>query len=129
MNSDIAETKKFIYNSNNSICVNASLYQNAGASIIQELACALAHTNEYIEIFGPAIITKIHFNFSIGNNYFFEIAKLRAFRILLDALLNEYKVDDFTAHIFSKPTLRNKTIYDYNVNMLRTTSEDRKSVV
>ena len=83
MNSDITETKKFIYNSNNSICVNASLYQNAGASIIQELAYALAHTNEYIEIFGPSIITKIHFNFSIGNNYFFEVAKLRAFRLSL----------------------------------------------
>ena len=63
MNSDIAETKKFIYDSNNSISVNASLYQNAGASIIQELAYALAHTNEYIEIFGTSIITKIHFNF------------------------------------------------------------------
>ena len=129
MNSDIAETKKFIHNSNNSICVNASLYQNAGASIIQELAYALAHTNEYIEIFGPSIITKIHFNFSIGNNYFFEVAKLRAFRILLDALLNEYKIDDFTAHIFSKPTLRNKTIYDYNVNMLRTTSECMSAIL
>ena len=58
MNSDIAETKKFIYDSNNSISVNASLYQNAGASIIQELAYALTLIElfeSYINFFVSAI--------------------------------------------------------------------------
>lgn len=111
------------------IAVNASLYQNAGATNTQQLAYALAHANEYLNHFGADIADKIHFNFSIGSNYFFEIAKLRAFRILWNSLLNEYGVTNNQAHIFTQPSLRNKTLYDYNVNMLRTTSECMSAVL
>ncbi len=123
LNSDKEALKKIVSDTDNSLCVNASIYQNAGATITQELAYALAHTNEYLEIFGSSVADKIHYNFSIGSNYFFEIAKLRAFRILHDSLMKEYGTENQIAHIFTKPSLRNKTIYDYNVNMLRTTSE------
>ena len=129
LKSDLKEKNKYIQSVNNSICVNASLYQNAGASIIQELAYALAHTNEYIELFGKSIAPKIHYTFSIGSNYFFEIAKLRAFRLLVDALLTEHGVKSTPIHIFTKPSLRNKTIYDYNVNMLRTTTECMSAIL
>ena len=129
LNSDLKEKNKYIQSVNNSICVDASIYQNAGASIIQELTYALAHTNEYIELFGKSIAPKLHYIFSIGSNYFFEIAKLRAFRILLDALLNEHGVKNTPIHIFTKPSLRNKTIYDYNVNMLRTTTECMSAIL
>ncbi|MBL4604388.1 MAG: methylmalonyl-CoA mutase, partial [Flavobacteriaceae bacterium] len=75
LTSDIDNAKKISASGiANSICVNASLYQNAGASMVQELAYALAHTNEYIEMFGSETATKIHYEFSVGNNYFFEIA-------------------------------------------------------
>lgn len=120
---DILKTKKFATTVNHPIHIDASLYQNAGATIIQQLAYAIAHTNEYIEIFGKSIANKIHYSFSVGGNYFFEIAKLRAFRLLLCALFKEHGIPETSAHIFSKPSLRNKTIYDHNVNMLRTTSE------
>ena len=129
LNADISEKAKFIHTVANSICVDASLYQNAGATIIQELAYALAHTNEYIELFGESIAPKIHYIFSIGSNYFFEIAKLRAFRILIEVLLKERGIQHTTIHIFTKPSLRNKTIYDYNVNMLRTTSECMSAIL
>ena len=129
LNSDLKEKNKYIQSVNNSICVNASLYQNAGASIIQELAYALAHANEYIELFGKSIAPKIHYIFSIGSNYFFEIAKLRAFRLLVDTLLTEHGVKNTPIHIFTKPSLRNKTIYDYNVNMLRTTTECMSAIL
>ena len=129
LKSDISETNKFINRVDNSICVNASLYQNAGANSVQELAYALAHTNEYIEIFGTSIASKIHYVFSTGSNYFFEIAKLRAFRILHEALLKEHGIENITVHIFTKPSKRNKTIYDYNVNMLRTTSECMSAIL
>ncbi|CAA0200452.1 methylmalonyl-CoA mutase subunit beta [Tenacibaculum maritimum] len=118
-----------IINTNNSINVNASLYQNSGANITQQLAYALAHGHEYLNYFGGDIASKIHFNFSIGSNYFFEIAKLRAFRVLWTSLLNEYHVNNTTTHIFSQPSLRNKTLYDYNVNMLRTTSECMSAIL
>ena len=129
LNSDINEVKKFTGSVKNSISVNVSLYQNAGASIVQELAYSLAQTNEYIELYGNSVANKIHYIFSVSSNYFFEIAKLRAFRILHKSLLKELGVESQTAHLFSQPSLRNKTIYDYNVNMLRTTSECMSAIL
>ncbi len=113
----------------NCLAVNASVYQNAGANTIQQLAYALSHANEYLNHFGADIASKIHFNFSVGTNYFFEIAKLRAFRVLWNALLKEYNTSVNEAHIFAQPTLRNKTLYDYNTNMLRTTSECMSAIL
>ena len=116
-------------NTSNSISVSSDLYQNAGANITQQLAYTLAHANEYLNHFGSEIASKIHFTFSVGSNYFFEIAKLRAFRILWSALLEEYNVENKEAHLFVQPSLRNKTLYDYNVNLLRTTTECMSAIL
>jgi methylmalonyl-CoA mutase len=126
---DIGSTKSMMGTVQNCISVDASIYQNGGANMIQQLAYALAQTNEYIELFGTDVIKQIHYQFAVGSNYFFEIAKLRAFRILHASLLNEYGVGDLAPNIFTQPSLRNKTIYDYNVNMLRTTSECMSAVL
>jgi methylmalonyl-CoA mutase len=56
-------------------------YQNAGANMVQELAYTLAHANEYFNRIST-INQPIVFEVSVGTNYFFEIAKLRALRIL-----------------------------------------------
>ena len=129
LQSDISQTKKLFSITNQSICVDASLYQNAGATIHQELAYSLAHTNEYLEMFGKSVATKMHFSFSVGSHYFFEIAKLRAFRLLISTLFQAHGVSDNGIHIFTKPSLRNKTVYDYNVNMLRSTSECMSAIL
>lgn len=129
LKSDISQTKKLLSITNRSICVHASLYQNAGATMHQELAYALAHTNEYLEMFGKSVAAKIHFSFSVGGNYFFEIAKLRAFRLLISSLFQAHGVSDSSIHIFTIPSSRNKTIYDYNVNMLRTSSECMSAIL
>ena len=113
----------------NSIAVNCGIYQNAGANCSQQLAYALSHANEYLNHFGEKVANKIHFNFSVGTNYFFEIAKLRAFRLLWSALLKEYGFQESKTHIFAQPSLRNKTLYDYNTNMLRTTSECMSAIL
>ena len=113
----------------NTICVDVSLYENAGAGIVQQLAYALAHTNEYIYKLNKNILTNIHFIFSVRGNYFFEIAKLRAFKILIKALFKEYNIENSNIEIFVQPSLRNKSIYDYNVNMLRTTSECMSAIL
>lgn len=128
LKSDHTQLEEIAKATQNAICVNASIYQNAGATIVQQLAYALAHANEYLNHFGSSIANNIHFNFSVGSNYFFEIAKLRAFRVLWNALLKEYNTE-VTAHIFTQPSTRNKTIYDYNVNMLRTTSECMSAII
>lgn len=126
---DHNQLEKIVKSSNNCISVSGDLYQNAGANITQQLAYTLAHANEYLNHFGKEVASKISFNFAVGSNYFFEIAKLRAFRILWESLLNKYDVKNVEAHIFTQPNLRNKTLYDYNVNMLRTTSECMSAIL
>lgn len=103
------------------LAVNVSNYQNAGANTTQQLAYAMAHVNEYLNYFGT-IEKSIVFKVAVGGNYFFEISKLRALRWLFSSLVDVYNLP-LTCEILAFPTNRNKTIYDYNVNMLRTTSE------
>ncbi len=108
-----------------SIAVDLSLYQNAGANMAQQLAYALAHANEYLN-FGYR--NAIAFNVSMGSNYFFEIAKLRALRWLWDTLAKEYHIAE-DCHIVAIPSKRNKTLYDYNANLLRTTTEYMSAIL
>jgi len=107
--------------------ISAGIYQNAGANIVQQLAYTLAHANEYFNRI-PAINQPITIEVSVGTNYFFEIAKLRALRLLFSTLAKEYN-HNFDCHIIATPTKRNKTIYDYNVNMLRTTTECMSAIL
>jgi methylmalonyl-CoA mutase len=107
--------------------IDTSIYQNAGANIIQQIAYALSHANEYLTTFGEKIAPVLHFEFSIGSNYFFEIAKLRAFRYLWGKLTDNKGT--IPAKIIAKPGFRNKTIYDNNVNMLRTTTEYMSAIL
>lgn len=112
------------------LSVNSELYQSAGANIVQQLAYTLAHVNEYFNRIHPTSSTQhpINIEVSVGSNYFFEIAKLRALRMLFDVLKKEYN-HEFDLHIIAQPTKRNKTLYDYNVNMLRTTTECMSAVL
>lgn len=116
-----------------SISVDASLYQNAGATMVQQLAYALAHVNEYLNHFNnlsekEKSAIKVTFHASVGTNYFFEIAKLRALRVLWNTLASEYGFNT-NCYIFATPTKRNKTLYDYNTNMLRTTTECMSAIL
>ena len=109
------------------ISINGTLYQNAGANMVQEIAYSLAHANEYLNRIS-IINQPIVFQISIGTNYFFEIAKLRALRILFHLIAKEYH-PNLECHLLVTPTKRNKTIYDYNVNMLRTTTECMSAII
>ncbi|TMM58597.1 methylmalonyl-CoA mutase [Maribacter algarum] len=113
----------------NSLSVDISLYQNAGANRVQQLAYAIAHANEYLNhMSDKGLASTISFKISIDTNYFFEIAKLRAIRLLFITLAKEYGVSE-NCHIVAVPTRRNKTLYDYNTNMLRTTTECMSAVL
>ena len=125
---DINTTKRIVQTVKHGISVDATIYQNGGATMVQQLAYTLSHTNEYIELFGEECAKEIHYQFAVGSNYFFEIAKLRAFR-MLHALLLEARNRGCHPHVFTQPSRRNKTIYDYNVNMLRTTSECMSAIL
>ncbi|NND51172.1 MAG: methylmalonyl-CoA mutase [Flavobacteriaceae bacterium] len=110
------------------LSVDMSLYQNAGANMVQQLAYGMAHANEYLNHFQNRLDQPIVFNVAIGTNYFFEIAKLRALRTLWSTLASEYEAET-RCDIVVRPTKRNKTIYDYNTNLLRTTTECMSAIV
>lgn len=110
-----------------SISINTEIYQNAGANCTQQLAYAMAHVNEYLNHISANFPTeakkfKPTFKVALGSNYFFEIAKLKALRNLYATIASAYKMPEEIS-ILAFPTKRNKTLYDYNVNMLRTTTE------
>ncbi len=116
------------------LSVDMSLYQNAGANMIQQLAYGLAHANEYLNHYKDIMTTKardsfiLNFIVATGPNYFFEIAKARALRELYKALAIEYGIT-LDCHIFTIPSKRNMSIYDYNNNMLRTTTECMSAIL
>ena len=109
------------------ISVDGRLYQNAGANMIQQAAYILAHANEYfnkIKNIDKPIVLQV----AVGSNYFFEIAKLRAISMLFSLVAKEYG-HEIDCHILAVPTKRNKTLYDYNVNMLRSTTECMSAIL
>jgi methylmalonyl-CoA mutase len=109
------------------LTISSGMYQNAGANIVQQLAYTLAQVNEYFNRIS-AMNQPITIEVAVGTNYFFEIAKLRALRILFNTLASEYN-HNFDCHVIATPTKRNKTLYDYNVNMLRTTTECMSAIL
>ena len=124
----VSEAKKF----NSVLSVDATLYQNAGATIPQELAYALAHSNEYLNYFNSSkeSLAELEMQFltASGSNYFFEIAKIQALRLLYASLASEYNLPE-TCHILAQPTKRDKTLYDFNVNLLRTTGQSMSAIL
>ena len=115
------------------IMIRAEVYQGAGANRVQELAYTLAHAHEYLlraknAPEGISIMDAPVFKVSLGGDYFMDIAKLRALRRLWALLAQDHGLSG-DCHIIALPGLRNKTLYDYNTNMLRTTLECMSAVL
>ena len=120
------------------IGVKAWAFKEAGATIVQELAFALASGNEYLarltELGLPvgSISTKMKFNFSTGTNYFMEIAKIRAARLLWANIVKQYNpcCDGKTKmHIHAETSKFTDTVYDPYVNLLRETTQSMAAVI
>ncbi len=112
--------------------VDALLINNAGGHITQELGYALAWGNEWMAMLTDAgftpdeAATRIKFNFGISSNYFMEIAKFRAARMLWAQIVKQYNPADVNsckmmAHATTSEF--NQTLYDSYVNLLRTQTE------
>ena len=108
--------------------IRSDHYKDAGATITQELAYALSHAIEYTEKLGKKSLNQIQFTVANGSHYFFEITKLKALRYLWQLIGNEYNVNVST-EIYTRPSIRNKTIFDPYVNMLRTGMEMMSAVL
>ena len=124
---DVLNTMSIACTNIHFLSVDGSLYQNAGANMVQQIAYTLAHANEYfnrVATIGKPVVIQV----AVGTNYFFEIAKLRAIRTLFNIIAKEYD-HNYDCHIIATPTKRNKTLYDYNVNILRTTTECMSAIL
>ncbi|ASK29491.1 methylmalonyl-CoA mutase [Chryseobacterium sp. T16E-39] len=104
------------------ICIDVSLHQNAGAAIYQQLGIALAKTKELTEILGADVLNKLIFRIAVGGNYFFEMAKIRAFKLVFNQFSREYNLDEIP-YIFAETSLRNKAVSDSENNLIRSTLE------
>ena len=120
------------------VAVNALALNNAGSYISQELGYALAWGNEYLGAMVEAGVAvdvaakKMKFNFGISSNYFMEIAKFRAARMLWATIVKQYepKCDcscKMTAH--AETSTFNMTLFDAHVNMLRTQTEAMSAAI
>jgi methylmalonyl-CoA mutase len=120
------------------ININALSMHNAGATIVQELGYALAVGREYLTFLTEtglavdAAAAKIGMTLSVGSNYFMEIAKLRAVRLLWATLVEAYHPASSCAgklYINSVASSWNKTLYDPYVNVLRSATEGMAAAI
>jgi methylmalonyl-CoA mutase len=120
------------------LTINSSQFQNSGSSLTQELAFALSISVAYIDQLGELgidpekAIRNLEFSLAVGTDYFLEIAKLRALRILFYKIAESYGLKDYdpgNLNIHSASSRWTKTIYDPYVNMLRNTTEAMSAII
>lgn len=123
----LAELPKFSCLNVNSVTLN-----NSGAYIYQELGYALAWGNEYIQLLVDAGVDateaakRIKFNMGVSDNYFMEIAKFRAGRLLWANIVKQYAPKCDCAcqmHVCAITSEYNQTMFDSYVNLLRSETE------
>ena len=114
------------------INVNSVALNNAGAYIYQELGYALAWGAEYLNILTEAGVEpteaakRIKFNMGVSDNYFMEIAKFRAARLLWAQIVKQYEPKCDCAcqmHVCAYTSEYNQTLFDSYVNLLRSQTE------
>ena len=115
-------------------CINVNSVQlnNAGAYIYQELGYALAWGAEYLNLLTEAGVdateaaNRIKFNMGVSENYFMEIAKFRAARLLWAQIVKQYEPKCDCAcqmHVCAYTSEYNQTLFDSYVNLLRSQTE------
>ena len=119
------------------VFVRSDVYSNGGANDVQEVASVLATATVYLRALCERGLTideaasQIAFAFSMGANFFLQIAKLRAVRPLWAQIVGAFggSAEAQKMRIHARPALFFKTIYDPYVNMLRNTTEIFSGVV
>lgn len=119
------------------ITVQGNPYHNGGASATQELAFALATAVEYLRAMQARGLSvddaapRFRFALSIGSNFFMEIARLRAARLLWAKIVQAFggNAESQKMRIHARTSAWNQTVYDPHVNLLRGTTEAFSAVV
>lgn len=120
------------------VAVNALSMNNAGSYISQELGYALAWGHEYLSTMVEAGVPvdvaakAVKFNFGISSNYFMEIAKFRAARMLWATIVKQYEPKCDCAckmAVHAETSTFNLTLFDAHVNLLRTQTEAMSAAI
>ena len=120
------------------VTVNGQLFSNAGSTIVEELAFTLAAGHDYLVSMTEDGLTvdeaarKIRFSMGVSSNYFMEIAKFRAARMLWANIVKGYNPEcecscKMMTHAVTSAW--NQTVYDPYVNMLRGTTEAMSATI
>lgn len=133
---------RFCYENNlphfNPVLIDATVYHNSGADVVWELACALAHGNEYLHWMRDAELDvkkagqQLHFTFSSGRHYYAHIAKLRAFRPLWANVCEANGIDPQDAgsvYVSAETSWREMSPRDPHTNLIRTTTQSLAAVI
>ena len=120
------------------ITVSGEIFSNAGSTIVEALAFSLAAGHDYLVRLMDMGFTieeaakKIRFSQAITSNYFMEIAKLRAGRMLWANIVKAYNpAKNCPCKMFTHAVTStwNQTAYDPYVNMLRGTTEAMSAAI
>ncbi len=119
------------------ILINASVYHNGGANAIQEVAYAVSTAIAYLDAMQErgldvnTVAKQIRFTFSIGANFFMEIAKLRAVKMIWAQVIKAYggDVDARKIDIYARTSKFTYTVNDPYVNVLRAATQAFSAVV
>jgi methylmalonyl-CoA mutase len=117
--------------------IDGSWFEEAGANAVEEVGFALAAAVDFLaemqsrDIEIDRAATAIEFSFAIGANYFFQMAKFRAFRRLWARAVESFGATGASgkARIHARTSRWNETIYDPHVNVLRGTTEAMSAVL
>ncbi len=113
------------------LAVESVLLGDGGAFIYQELGYALSWGAAWMTALTEAgrqadeVARRIKFDMCVSSNFFMEIAKFRAARMLWAQIVEQYKADKDSAkmHVHAITSRFNQTIYDAHVNLLRSQTE------
>jgi methylmalonyl-CoA mutase len=111
--------------------ISAIEWEESGATAVQEIGFTLAAGIDFLSEMQSRKVdinraaASITFSFAIGSNYFFQIAKLRAFRLLWARAAESFggSHESAKARIHARTSRWNETVYDPHVNILRGTTE------
>ncbi len=118
--------------------INAAQIQQAGGTTWQEIAFALSEGHEVIVqqlekgLTIDEAASNVHFVFGIGNKYFFEVAKLRAFRTLWTQIIAKYSpvhTCSCAANLLSVTGFLHISLKDPYTNLLRQTTEGMSAIM
>lgn len=117
--------------------ISSKLFHNAGSNNVHELAFLLSKTVEYFDKLTEAgvsiktIANSLVFSVAFGSNYFFEIAKVKALRKLIHKIFSAYDVEVVPSKIkiIGYTSQRTKSALDFNVNLLRNTTEAMAAIL